>query len=108
MTFGRDAPAVLGVEREVVRSGSWRSARRPAFRSVEVAEQEVGERRAAALRRRQQRILRVAAVEREAAARHDAADLVVEHVAQLAAELERVLAHGPREVVDELESSCRR
>ena len=51
-------------------------------------EEKIGERGAAPGGRRRQRILRVAAVEREPAARHDAADLVVDHVAQLAAQLE--------------------
>src|SRR5258707_827126 len=59
-------------------------------------------RRAAARGSGRQRVLRVAAVERKPAARHHAADLVVDHVADLAAELEGMFGHRPRQVVDEL------
>src|SRR5687768_18041333 len=65
-------------------------------------EQEVRERRSAALRRGQQRLPCITAVEIEPAARDDAADLVVQDPPQLAAELHRVIAENPREVVDEL------
>ena len=95
-------PAVLRVDREVVAAEVGDRRTDLAFRVVEIPEQEIGEGGAAALRRRRQRILGVAAVEPEAAARDDAADLVVEHVAQLTAKLELVRRDGPREVVDQL------
>jgi hypothetical protein len=58
-------------------------------------EQKVGKRGAAALRGRQQRVLRIAAVEGPATSRHHSADLVVQHTAQLAAELHGVLSEAP-------------
>ena len=48
------------------------------------------------------RLPRVAAVEIEPPARDDAADLIVQDAPDLAAELHRMVAENPREVVDEL------